>query len=106
MAVKLVSHVLQYLTLDMIEHPSRDHANSHAAFGAAIPGLQARLSNVALRPGVRLPSSKAQGGADGDRLTAIADSLIQPSRGIGVHSKQSHSPWKRCSSRYLRLRLR
>jgi hypothetical protein len=90
MAIKLVSHVMQYLTLDMIEHSSCYHANSHAAFGAVIPGLQAS-------------------DAGGDWLigtAAIADSLIQPSRGIGVHSKRSHSPWKRCSSRYLRPRLR
>ena len=108
MAIRFVSHVLQYLTLDMIAHLSRDQANSHVATGALIPAPQARFSNVVRQPGAPLASGNALGGADGDswliRIAAIAASLIQPSRGIGVHSKQSRAPWKPSSSRSLRPR--
>jgi hypothetical protein len=103
---------LQYLTLDMIERiaavPGRDRTNSRSQSVLRYRGCQLDSATSPFTPVGHCRAARHRGGADGDGwligIAAIAASFIQPSRGVGVHSKQSHSPWRRCSSRYLRPR--
>jgi hypothetical protein len=122
MGVASVSGVMKHLTLDVIEHIAAafgsDRTNSQIAIGAAIPALlvdgerrrqrgRTTLSPPGLEPWMN-PARRAEASSLSllcwlTSIAAVVASFIQPSRGVGVHSKWSHSPWKPCSSRYLLL---